>query len=157
MKLLLILKHWQLAILFLLLFTLGNRIENDLLSSFFVDFLFLLFVFWIFSIGYYGNKKLPMPRSMELLYTCLIIVLVYVLPQPFIQINWPTVPGTILAAITVFAFIYIVYFSSKTYKMVESKQHVLAGDWLPIFFGIYLFIFGIWVIQPKLNKWYTQS
>ena len=53
---------------------------------------------------------------------------------------------------SMFCMFYLLYFVSKTLKTVELKREVTFSDFLGEFFMIWFFPFGIWIIQPRINK-----
>ncbi len=47
---------------------------------------------------------------------------------------------------------YCMYFTARTYKTVRLQKHVTFEGCMGEFFMIWFFPFGIWVLQPKINK-----
>lgn len=157
MDFLLKIKHWQFAIFFLLLTSSGNYVESYFVSGLIVALEFWLFLAWIFSIGHFGNKKNHIPKSEFLFSSCFVLLSVITWSQPFISFTMPASVGNVFAVISTICFLYMICFSSIVFKMVELNQKVLLGDWLPVFFGILIVIFGVWILQPKLNKWIDED
>ncbi|WP_318309479.1 hypothetical protein [Flagellimonas crocea] len=57
-----------------------------------------------------------------------------------------------LHLISMFGIFHSIYFAAKTIKTVDLKRKVGFGDFAGEFFLIWFYIFGIWIIQPKVNK-----
>lgn len=54
--------------------------------------------------------------------------------------------------ISIVCLFYCMYFTARTYKTVLLQRHVSFEKCMAEFFMIWFFPFGIWVIQPKINK-----
>jgi len=57
---------------------------------------------------------------------------------------------------SMFCIIYIINFTSKTYKMASTQEEVSFSDYIGEFFGFCLYSIGVWIIQPKINKIVNQ-
>lgn len=53
---------------------------------------------------------------------------------------------------SMFCILYTLYFVAKTYKTVELQRAVKFSEFAGEFFMIWFFPVGIWIIQPKINK-----
>lgn len=53
---------------------------------------------------------------------------------------------------SMFCIFYLLYFVSKTIKTIELKRSATFSDFTGEFFMIWFFPFGIWIIQPRINK-----
>lgn len=53
---------------------------------------------------------------------------------------------------SIFGIIHTIYFAAKTVKTVELQKGAKLGNYIGYFFAIWLYPFGIWFIQPKINK-----
>ncbi|PCJ98064.1 MAG: hypothetical protein COA50_03830 [Flavobacteriaceae bacterium] len=58
----------------------------------------------------------------------------------------------VLHLFSMFCIFYSLYFVSKTIKTVELQREVNFGDFIGEFFMLWFYPFGIWIIQPKINK-----
>ncbi len=56
----------------------------------------------------------------------------------------------------IFCMFYVLYFTSKTIKMVELQKHVTFGDYAGEFFLLWFDPIGVWIIQPRINKLFEQ-
>ena len=57
---------------------------------------------------------------------------------------------------SMFCLFYSLYFVSKTYKTVELQRAVTFSDFVGEFFMTWFFFVGIWIMQPKINKWVEE-
>jgi len=159
MKLLLTVKHWQ---LFLLLLIYGFWFfESPLFDT--VNYLgLILFVLWAFSIGYYSQEQIvrlglrPMNapllicNTIFILFTILTAKFYAVLPGAIDKVMDVTLPVLILLAIV--AGLHILLFAAKALAKIEGQREVSIKDYFTNFLLIGVFIWGIWVLQPKINK-----
>jgi hypothetical protein len=53
---------------------------------------------------------------------------------------------------SMFCIFYTLYFVAKTFKTVELQREVKFSDFAGEFFLIWFYPIGIWIIQPKINK-----
>ena len=53
---------------------------------------------------------------------------------------------------SMFCIFYCLYFIAKELKAVEWQKPVSFSDFAGEFFLIWFFPFGIWIIQPRINK-----
>lgn len=56
---------------------------------------------------------------------------------------------------SMFCIFYCIYFVSKTIKTVELQRPVSVSDYIGEFFLVWFFFVGVWILQPKLNKFIT--
>ena len=54
--------------------------------------------------------------------------------------------------LSMFCLLYCLYFVAKTIKSIEYQRIARFSDCLGEFFMIWFFPFGIWGLQPKINK-----
>ena len=52
----------------------------------------------------------------------------------------------------IFCIFYCSYFVSRIFKTVELQRKVTFSDFSGVFYMILFFPFGIWTIQPRINK-----
>ncbi|MFL5742155.1 MAG: hypothetical protein ACJ75B_18170 [Flavisolibacter sp.] len=159
MKWLLSLKHWQLFLLFLIY---GFWFfESPLLdASYYLGLIF--FVLWSFSIGYYGQeqivqsglKRMNVPMlvcsTVFILFTIVAAKFYAVLPAGIYNVMDLTLP--VLFFIAIAAGVYILFFAAKTLSKIELQREVKFNDYFTNFLLMCVFIWGIWVLQPKANK-----
>ena len=53
---------------------------------------------------------------------------------------------------SIYCMFYIIYFTAKTIKTAELQRNTTFSDFFGEFFMIWFYPFGIWIIQPKINK-----
>ena len=51
-----------------------------------------------------------------------------------------------------FCMFYMIYFIAKSLRTAELQRKVTTGDYIGEFFLLWIYIAGIWVIQPRVNK-----
>ena len=57
---------------------------------------------------------------------------------------------------SIFCIFYTLYFVAKTFKTVELQREVEFSDFTGEFFMIWFYPIGIWIIQPKINKFIEE-
>lgn len=182
---LLTLKHWQIFTLLMgvpVLFQLfvGYAVTTDSVSSlifiaFPVMLVFLIAVFfgWFYAIGTNLHKKLPGSVTMNLtrFKIFLFIPFAYMISISLIMCNLITERLPIdgqpnpafflvifpLHLFSIFCMFYCLYFNAKALKSVECQREVTSSEYIGEFLMIWFFPFGIWMIQPRLNKLFDPA
>jgi hypothetical protein len=158
------LKHWQLFLILLLL----PAIQINNIVDFILWWVWLiLFVGWIFSIGFIAFKKLTIEKKINCLYfkisTLITIAIsiilsyifsdVFLLKHDFYEKYIDSLAIVIpLQSCLLFSLLYQFYFSAKMLASVSKGKLADYKQWLPFFFSFWLFPIGIWFIQPKVNR-----
>jgi hypothetical protein len=62
-----------------------------------------------------------------------------------------------LQFLTLFSNFYSIYFIAKALKMVDRQKQCVFSEFAEEFFLIFFFPFGIWKIQPKINKLFENT
>lgn len=63
-----------------------------------------------------------------------------------------------LLGLIMFGFsIYIYVFTARTFKTCELQQKVTFGDYVGEFFLLMFWFIGIWIIQPKVNRFMEED
>ncbi len=141
----------------------------SVLFSFVTVFPIMMFLFagvlfgWFWSVAIGLQSKLPegITMNITMFKTLLFIPLAYiVLFSIFFLVSVPVFidnPLTFLVLIplhllSMFCMFYTLYFVAKTIKTVELQREVSFSDFAGEFFMIWFYPFGIWVLQPKINK-----
>ena len=57
---------------------------------------------------------------------------------------------------SMFCIFYSLYFVAKTFKTVELQREVKFSDFAGEFFMIWFYPVGIWIIQPRINKFLEE-
>jgi len=71
----------------------------------------------------------------------------------------PWIPFVILPLhlFSMFCVLHTLYFLAKALKTAETQQEVRFGDFAGEFFMLWFFPVGIWIIQPRINKLFSQN
>lgn len=166
------LKHWQ---LFLLVVVLPIFLPSDPATS--LPFFFITMILvggvifgWVYSLGINLHKKLPQSVLMNLrLFKWMIFIsLVYISAISLYTSQTLSSSGQqfntgIFALIftlhlfVMFCLFYCLHFIAKSLKALELRKHVTFSDYAGEFFLIWFFPFGIWFIQPRINKLFDSS
>ena len=59
----------------------------------------------------------------------------------------------LLHMFAMFCIFYCIYFVAKTIKTVELQRPVAFGDFIGEFFMVWFSFIGIWILQPRINKY----
>jgi hypothetical protein len=62
-----------------------------------------------------------------------------------------------LSLLWLFGVLYLVYFVSKNLVMAERGTPVSYDQYVGLFFLLWFFPIGIWIIQPKINRLYRNQ
>jgi len=180
MKKLLKAKHWQifmvtiglpviLEILLIPFIIIGNNpmVILKIMPIMLIFFLGGLFG-WFWAIAIHLQEKLPdhLKLKVNRFMTFLLIPIIYfVIFFVFLDsimsgaIENGTVPNPAIFGLIVpfhlfamFCIFYCLYFVSEIFKTVELQRKVTFSDFSREFFMIWFFPFGIWIIQPRINK-----
>jgi len=58
---------------------------------------------------------------------------------------------------SMFCIFYCLYFVAKTFKTVELQREVTFSDFGGEFFLFWFFPIGVWIVQPKINKFIDDN
>jgi hypothetical protein len=162
MKQFLTLKHWQLL---LLLIIPSIFISESPWKEIAIAINGLVYLIWIYSISHFGQEKIkelslrPMNErlfSVNLfLLPCLIIVSNFIIPNQNESFDIRDILIAVLGIYSGFAILQVLFFTAKILATVEYKREVYFGDYFLNFILIAVFIFGIWTLQPKINKYFN--
>jgi len=186
MKLFLEAKHWQIftlmvgvPFLFQIITIVYVIVTNSPLFAFSTFPIFMLlyvsiFFGWFWSIGVGLHKFLPENHSLKLkkFKIFFFIPLFYFTFLMFSMMSFgifsdfpPSneIFGISFAIIiplhlfSMFCMFYMLYFCSKTIKSIELNKQVEFSDYVGEFFLLWFYIIGIWILQPKINKIYSEK
>lgn len=168
-------KHWQLFLLFAILFagqmaTMAWASLNPTegfggvgLRFWIVEGLFLLcFMAWFWSLGSFLDSLIPsaLKLNMGFFRFALIYPIVYVfifasfIQNPVLSRVAIILPLHLFAMACVF---YSLYFVSKSFVLAETGKSASFYDYAGPFFLIWFFPIGIWVVQPRINRLYATG
>ena len=136
-----------------------------------------IFFGWFWSVAIGLQSKIPENLTMKLkkfkliffipiIYIfCITIFISYTMDGIIISGNEPNVGlfGSLFAFIvpmhlfSMFCILYTLYFVAKTIKTVELQKEVKFSDFAGDFILIWFYPIGIWIIQPKINKFIEES
>jgi hypothetical protein len=54
--------------------------------------------------------------------------------------------------VAIAAGMYVLFFAAKTIAKIEYRSEVTFDDCFTNFLLILIFIWGIWILQPKINR-----
>lgn len=149
-------------------------------------FLYMIAFFtWFYTLGTNLNRKLPDTVQMSLkrfkiflsipfLYFLLICIFLFCLfrslaemaasgasdPSAFsaIQPHWMIFVLVIpLHFFSIFCILYSLYFIAKSLKVAEGQRAVTFNDFAGEFFLIWFFPVGVWFIQPRINRLFSDD
>ncbi|MBL7699191.1 MAG: hypothetical protein JNK79_13585 [Chitinophagaceae bacterium] len=165
MKKLLSLKAWQLFVICLLGYiTLPYGIGEiiDAISG-------ILFVVWMYAIGYYGEEKLRLmglpAKNFELFrFNVYFIIILGVLMNILFFVwtpeegmfdsfeSWFIIP-IMMILYFLYAMLHSLVFVSKTISELERKQPASFGDFVVNLVLLVIFVIGVWFLVPKVKKY----
>ena len=184
MNFLLRLKHWQLFLLIIglpIIIQVTLRIimirSEDSLSSFTKKTNFLSFILtlismtvslgWIYAIGTNFHKKLPDTVKMNLVRFKVLFFIMAVYALFFIAFdtfsNEKILDSGLFGVIipihifSMFCILYCLHFNARALKAVELQRPVTFGDFSGEFLLLLFYPFGIWIIQPRIIKFFDKT
>ncbi len=132
-----------------------------------IVFFVVIVVFgWLYSIGKWANQHLPKDQQKNLVLFTLgfAIPLVYILL--LILVYFPTLspesrpqpPGWMLPMhiLSMIGIFYSIWFSARQYIALQREREVDTTRFSNIFFLMWIFPLGIWIIQPGVNRLYDR-
>lgn len=159
MRQILLLKHWQLFLLFILPVILSLPKPLEVILSILSIF---TFVVWVYSIGVYGQEKVAALRlrSMNLklfrfhwVYIFLMVIMSLIVPTQGRDYTQPVeIMVMILSAYGGFAALQVLFFAAKTVAKVELRREVEFSDCIMNFLQIASSALGVWGIQQRVNR-----
>lgn len=172
-------KHWEIFILTIILpfvlqtilavvaFTGNNPSDvNKYLPILTIVLIFGVFGwFWSIGVGLQSHISSQIRINTDKFKLFFIIPLIYLIVVSLpIGDNHETIFTSGNAAIIIpfhlfsmFCIFHSIYFVAKTLKTVELQRAVTFSDFAGDFFLIWFFPIGIWIIQPKINKFVENN
>ena len=134
----------------------GKHVFISVLNSIF----FLLFFGWIYSTGNVLGKQWGENKNSLLLFKlCILIVVVSTVFISFLgtagktyiyDLNKPL--PLFISVIVLIAIFYCFYYVSKTLRCLELNRNVIFEQHQKEFFLFFIFVVGIWILQPRIKK-----
>jgi len=129
---------------------------------------------WFYVVAVSLNKKLPATVKMNLTkfkwfffipitYGFLFYLFAYLVLFDRVsngeQLNWGFSVLVIILSYLFSAFcaFYCIYFNAKLLKAVELQRPVTFRDYVFEFFLFWLFPIGVWLIQPRMNRIFSET
>ncbi|MFN8306370.1 MAG: hypothetical protein U0T79_06345 [Ferruginibacter sp.] len=139
--------------------------------------IYLIFFYWMYATGINLYKKLPPAVEMNLkrfkafiiipmLYLVCLSVLMFFLFNGGFSIQPDTHLGGVATAFflivpvhffSIFCIFYCFYFNAKALKAVELQQPVTFNDFGLDFILFWFYPIGVWFIQPRINKIFSDD
>lgn len=167
MKKLLTLKHWH---LFLFIFICGAWISPSPLKEIMNTIAVVTFTLWIYAIGVYGQERIAelelSPMNVELFKINVLVVGVFFLIGLFFFNSELRTSDTIelkdillmLSGLYLFFAIFqTIIFACKTIAKIELRKEVSFSDYFTNLLLMFFFFIGVWILQPKVNKFFTTN
>ena len=132
-------------------------VESMIMMQFGIFIAICTTILWIYSVCNFINKKFSSNLAVPIrrLKFCLGYNFIYSI---FFSFDFIPFDNVTLFHITYFGCnIYALYFLSKLLVMVEKRRKVNFKDWIGTFFAAYFLIFGIWFLQPRINRIFLVS
>ena len=179
-------KHWLIFTLMVgipilfqiiaIIYIISSETPTITFSTFPIFMLLYMGVFfgWFWSIGVGLHKFLPEKHDLNLkkFKIFFFFPLIYIIFLMFSMINFgvfsdsPPSMGMMgvsfaiiipLHLFSMFCMFYLLYFCSKIIKSIEMNREVNFSDYVGEFFLLWFYIIGIWILQPKINKIYSEK
>jgi hypothetical protein len=179
MSILLRLKHWQFFVLLILmpciptlLFTSPAQIQTNPFQALIILMIMtliqmLLVCIWLHTLSSWSYRRLPAQvvgnfhllkfrifLSVPVLYMALFLFLIMTNPlNPSILL-----PVVLLHLFSMFCVFYCLYFTAKILKSAETQiLQKSFGGFSEEFFLLWFFPIGIWILQPRINKFFAKA
>jgi len=163
------LKSWELFLMVVLPLALTYLMQFKFTVSLIgniVLFVVIVVFSWLFSIGKWANQHLPKDQQKNLVLFTLgfAVPLVYILL--LILVYFPTLspgsrpqpPGWMLPMhiLSMIGIFYSIWFSARQYIALQREREVDTTRFSNIFFLMWIFPLGIWIIQPGVNQLFDK-
>ncbi len=130
-------------------------------------FLMLVLFAWMFSIGAWSNGQLPPERRRSLLPygVGLALPLVYVLMYIILVVpelasaTPPQRPPLWMLPMHMFSMVgifYGIWFTARQFKSLQEREDADFMIFSSMFFLLFIFPLGVWLIQPNVNQLYHK-
>ena len=160
MKKFLELKHWH---LFLLIFICASWKSHSPLEEIINSIAIVTISLWIYSIGVYGHQpvlNLGLSAMKIKLFRFNVILVGATLLSLFIwfhlsisdTLQMKDIPLAILSIYLLYALFQPIFFVAKVLAKIQHRNEVIFSDYLYYLLLICFFPFGIWIVQPKINR-----
>jgi hypothetical protein len=122
---------------------------------------FLLWMGWIHTTGNelgkkWGKRKLDL-RLFRISIFVYLIFISFVTFQDTLGINPESMFFPVVAIFVLLSIIYCFYYVSKMLVSMEKQRDVKFKEHQLEFFLFFIFIVGIWILQPRINRLATEQ
>jgi hypothetical protein len=122
----------------------------------------ICFALWVGPMGSFLNSMVD--SKLRLNFGLFRIAVIFpCLYLPFFDAAFVSLTPSLLFALlpfhafAVFCLFYDVYFVAKSLALAEASQRVSFPDYRGYVLGLLFFPFGIWFIQPRINRIYDRA
>lgn len=137
-----------------------TRWHNEFVSSLSMALCALCFALLLWPMGSFLNLIVDPKRRLNYPLFCVAVIFPSIYLPLFnaffvlltTSLFWVMVP---LHAFAVFCMFYDVYFVSKSLALAEQSTRVSFPDYRGYLLGMWFIPFGIWFIQPRINRLYA--
>jgi hypothetical protein len=162
MRKILTIRHWQLVTIIVVPAILFSTTPFKEIVGAICGLLFLL---WIYSIGYFGQKQIKSiglrPENLRLfnVNVLLLPILIILSRLPIFAVETSITLDLIemiLGFYSAFAAFQVLLFAGKTLAELEYRRQVSFSEYFMNSLQIIVFILGVWTIQPKINRQFKE-
>jgi hypothetical protein len=167
------LKHWQIFTLFVVPMVAASYLDlsdNNLISVLALLLSVGIYYGWLWVLAINLYKKLPIDITLKLnrFKVMILIPIIYIFFASIIFGNISIGTGgdstggyapiiIPIHLLSMFCTLWCFVFVAKSLKAVELNRAVSFNDYAGVFFLIWFFPIGIWVIQPRINKLLVET
>jgi hypothetical protein len=162
-------KHWQIFILVFVVYLVGQLAlvgaimfsKGGLLAGLVMTLSTLGLFVWFWSLGSYFNSIVRPELRMKSGFFRVALIYPPFYFVFFIASFESSSPGLfkLIIPLHLFAMVcmfYLLYFVSKSLVLAETSKPALFYDYAGPFFLLWFFPIGIWIVQPKVNRLYSE-
>jgi uncharacterized membrane protein YfcA len=160
MKFFLKLTHFDLFLLLILPISVGLLIGTYTQESLYNEVLniifFLFWIGWIYSIGNLLGRRWDKGKlALRLFHFCIFFYLFFITIATFkvyIGINSESILFSLIVIFALLSVFYCLYYVSKMLVILEKQREIKFKEHQIEFFLFFIFIIGIWILQPRINQ-----
>lgn len=171
-------KHWQLFLLFVAVFVVGElpmlgyvasgpKSPEDSAEAFVVVEIVtavsaLCYLLWLWSMGSFLNSLIPPTLRPRIHFFSFTVIFTSIYVLGFIALFQSVSPIAVAAIIPLlllaaFCMFYSFYFVSKSLIIAETGKSATFNEYAGTFFLLWFYPIGIWFIQPRINRLYAKA
>lgn len=171
-------KHWQIFLLFVAIFAIGElpmlgyatsaaRSPEGFAEAFVVLEIVtavsaLCYLLWLWSMGSFLNSLAQPVLRLRISVFSLTVIFTSIYVFGFVALFESVTPiafGVIvpLLLLAAFCMFYNFYFVSKSLAIAETGKSATFNEYAGTFFLLWFYPIGIWFIQPRINRLYAKT